>query len=120
MTLLENLYHHYGTAQTRYKMVVLPVLVGECSLGIGSDAIQHFIDGRLNIDSLKKPSQYINGMENLLYLTEIQKKFQIGLLSILPELYTKKLNIKPFSGIKQAIDHVLKTQGQKQKIQVVT
>ena len=98
----------------------LAVLLGECNFGIGSDAIQRFIDGRLNIDSLKKPSQYINGMENLLYLTEIQKKFQIGLLSILPELYTKKLNIKPFSGIKQAIDHVLKTQGQKQKIQVVS
>tara|TARA_B100000586_G_C20054521_1_gene403503 strand:- start:61 stop:1143 length:1083 start_codon:yes stop_codon:yes gene_type:complete len=96
------------------------ILVGECSFGIGSDAIQRFIDGQLNLDSLKKPSQYINDMENLLYLTETQKKFQIGLLSILPELYTKKLNMKPFSGIKQTIDHVLKTLGQKQKVQVVT
>ena len=96
------------------------ILVGECSLGIGSDAIQHFIEGRLNIDRLKKPSQYIPGMENLLYLTETQKKFQIGLLSILPEFYTKKLNIKPFNGIKQIIDYVLKIQGQKQKVQVVT
>jgi hypothetical protein len=74
----------------------------------------------LNIDRLKKPSQYITGMENLLYLTETQKKFQIGLLSILPQFYTKKLNIKPFNGIKQIIDHVLKIQGQKQKVQVVT
>jgi len=89
-------------------------------LGIGSDAIQHFIEGRLNIDRLKKPSQYITGMENLLYLTETQKKFQIGLLSILPQFYAKKLNIKPFNGIKQIIDHVLKIQGQKQKVQVVT
>ena len=96
------------------------ILVGECSLGIGSDAIQHFIEGRLNIDRLKKPSQYIPGMENLLYLTETQKKFQIGLLSILPEFYTKKLNIKSFNGIKQIIDYVLKIQGQKQKVQVVT
>jgi len=96
------------------------ILVGECQLGIGSDAIQHFIEGRLSIDRLKKPSQYVTGMENLLYLTEIQKKFQIGLLSILPQFYTKKLNIKPFNGIKQIIDHVLKIQGQKQKVQVVT
>ena len=94
--------------------------MGECNLGVGSDAIQRFIEGRLNIDDLKKPSQYVNGMENLLYLTEIQKKIQVGLLSILPEFYTKKLNIKPFSGIKQVIDHVLKTQGQKQKIQVIS
>ena len=96
------------------------ILVGECRLGIGSDAIQYFIEGRLNIDRLKKPSQYITGMENLLYLTETQKKFQIGLLSILPQFYAKKLNIKPFNGIKQIIDHVLKIQGQKQKVQVVT
>ena len=96
------------------------ILVGECGLGIGSDAIQYFIEGRLNIDRLKKPSQYITGMENLLYLTETQKKFHVGLLSILPQFYTKKLNIKPFDGIKQIINHVLKIQGQKQKVQVVT
>ena len=96
------------------------VLLGECKQGIGSDAIQHFIDGRMNIDELKKPAEYVDGMENLLYLTEIQKRFKIGLLSILPEFYTKKLNMKSFSGIKQVIDHILKTHGQMQKIQVVT
>jgi hypothetical protein len=96
------------------------VLVGECKFGIDLEAIQHFIEGHLSIDSLKKPSHYVNGMENLLYLTEIQKKFQIGLLSTLPQFYTKKLNIKSFNGIKQIIDHVLKIQGQKQKVQVVT
>jgi hypothetical protein len=41
-------------------------------------------------------------------------------LSVLPQFYTKKLNIKPFDGIKQIIDHILKIQGQKQKVQVVT
>jgi hypothetical protein len=96
------------------------VLLGECNLGVGSDAIQHFIDGRMNIDGLKKPVEYVDGMEDLLYLTGIQKKFQIGLLSILPEFYTKKLGIKSFNGIKQVIDYILKTQGQKQKVQVVS
>ena len=59
-------------------------------------------------------------MENLLYLTEIQKKFQIGILSILPEFYTKKLNMLPFNGIKKVMDHILKTQGQNQKIKVIS
>ena len=31
----------------------IAILVGECRLGIGSDALQHFIDCRLNIDLLK-------------------------------------------------------------------
>ena len=98
----------------------LAILLAECKLGIGSDGIQSFIDGRINLDYLKKPSQYIDNMENLLYITEIQKKFQIGLLSILPTHYTKKLNMISFNGIKQAIDYVLKNQGQKQKVEVIS
>ena len=98
----------------------LAILLAECKLGIGSDGIQSFIDGRISLDYLKKPSQYIDNMENLLYITEIQKKFQIGLLSILPTHYTKKLNMIPFNGIKQVMDYVLKNQGQKQKVEVIS
>jgi hypothetical protein len=98
----------------------LAILLAECNLGIGSDGIQSFIDGRINTDRLKKPSQYIDGMENLLYITETQKKFQLGLVSILPTHYTKKLNMKLFNGIKQAMDYVLKNQGQKQKVEVIS
>ena len=98
----------------------LAILIAECNLGVGSDGIQSFIDGRMNMDHLKKPSQYIDGMENLLYIAETQKKFQLGLLSILPIYYTKKLNMKPFNGIKQVMDYVLKNQGQKQKVEVIS
>ena len=98
----------------------LAILLAECKLGIGSDGIQSFIDGRINLDYLRKPSQYIDDMENLLYITEIQKRFQIGLLSILPTHYTKKLNMISFDGIKQVMDYVLKNQGQKQKVEVIS
>ncbi|TMR67803.1 transcriptional regulator, partial [Streptococcus pseudopneumoniae] len=43
-----------------------------------------------------------------------------GMVSILPEFYLKKLNIISFGGIKQAMDHILKSQGIKQKIAVVS
>jgi len=49
----------------------LAILLAEGKLGVGSDGIQSFIDGRINLDYLKKPSQYIDNMENLLYITEI-------------------------------------------------
>ena len=98
----------------------LAILLSECKYGIGSEAISHFIDGRLNLNRLKKPSKYIDGMEDLLYLSEIQKKFQVGILSVLPTFYTKKLNLVPFNGIKQVVDYILKTQGQKQKVQVIS
>jgi len=74
----------------------------------------------MNLDRLKKPSQYIDDMENLLYIAETQKKFQLGLLTVLPTHYTKKLNMKSFDGFKQTMDHVLKNQGQKQKVEVIS
>jgi len=98
----------------------LAILLAECKLGIGSDGIQSFIDGRMNLENLRRPSQYVDGMENLLYITEIQKKFQLGLLSILPTHYTKKLNMMSFDGIKQVMDYILKNQGQKQKVEVIS
>jgi len=98
----------------------LGILVAECKFGIGADGIQSVIDGRIDIEHLKKPTQYVAGMENLLYINEMKKKFQFGLLSILPTHYSKKLNMIPFNGIKQVMDYVLKNQGQKQKVEVIS
>ena len=98
----------------------LAVLLAECTHGIGSSAIQYYIEGQMSLDRLKKPAKYINGMETLLFLTELQKKFQVGMVSILPEFYLKKLNILSFSGVAQAMNHILKVQGARQKVVVVS
>lgn len=98
----------------------LAILVAECKGGLGSSALQQYIEDRFPLDKLRNPSKYINGMEDLLFLTEVQKNFQIGLVSILPEFYTKKLNMVNLSGIKDSMDYILKTQGSRQKIVVVT
>ena len=58
-------------------------------------------------------------MENLLYLSEIQKRFQVGLVSILPEVYVKKLNMIPIGGVRKSMDYILKNQSQRQKVQVI-
>jgi len=97
----------------------LSILVAECKSGLGSNALQQFIEGRLSIDQLRNPIKYVDGMEDLLFLSEIQKNFQIGLVSILPEYYVKKLNMISLSGIKPSLDYILKTQGPRQKITVV-
>lgn len=94
-------------------------LLGECKAGIGSEAILQFIEGRMSVERLQKPAKYVDGMEDLLYLTEIQKKLQIGMVSILPELYIKKLNMKLFDGVKETLQYVLKHQGARQKISIV-
>jgi len=98
----------------------LTILVAECKSGLGSDAIQQYIEDRLTLEQLRNPTKYIYGMEDLLFLSEIQKKFQIGLVSILPEFYAKKLNMVSLAGIKYSMDYILKTQGARQKVAVVT
>ncbi|HWY36535.1 MAG TPA: transcriptional regulator [Nitrosopumilaceae archaeon] len=98
----------------------LAILLAECHNGVGSEAIQQYIEGRMSLDRLQNPAKYVDGMEDLLFLIETQKKFQIGIVSILPEFYTKKLDILSFGGIKHAMDHILKTQGARQKISIVS
>jgi len=97
----------------------LAILVAECKGGLGSDALQQYIENRLTLEQLKNPTKYISGMEDLLFLTEIQKNFQIGLVSILPEFYVKKLELISLPGIKYSMDYILKTQGARQKVAVI-
>lgn len=99
----------------------LAILLAECKNGLGSDAIQQYVEGRMSLDRLKSPARYVDGMEDLLFLTEIGKKFKIGIVSILPHFYTRdKLSMIPFGGTKEAMDYVLKTYGERQKIAIVS
>ena len=97
----------------------LAILVAECKGGLGSESLQQYIEDRFPIEKLQNPTKYIEGMEDLLFLFEVQKNFQIGLVSILPEFYAKKLNLITLSGIKDSMDYILKTQGARQKVAVV-
>ena len=40
----------------------LAILLAECKFGIGSEAIQQYIEGRLSIERLRNPTKYISGM----------------------------------------------------------
>lgn len=98
----------------------LAILLAECKNGLGSEALLQYAEGSMSLDRLKSPAKYVDGMENLLFLTEIQKQFKIGIVSILPHHYTKdKLAMIPFGGTKESMEYVLKTHGERQKAIVV-
>ena len=97
----------------------LCVLVAECSRGLGSDALRMHIEGRLPSEGLRNPSAYVGGMEDLLFLHDVQKKCQIALVSVLPELYTGSLDIIPLAGMRQTVRYVQEKQGTRQKMSVV-
>lgn len=104
---------------TSIKNQGLIILVAECMGGLGSETFQKLIDGRITPEKIKNASKYEDGMENLLYMSEVQKNSQIALASILPELYVKKLGMIPLDGIKKSMDYILKNQGPRQKVQVI-
>ncbi len=99
----------------------LVILLAECKNGLGSEAIQQFVEGGMSLDRLKNPAKYVDGMEDLLFLSEVQKTFKIGIVSILPQYYTKdKLAMIPFGGTKQAAEYVFKTYGERQKVAIIS
>ena len=112
---LNSIWNMYNSVKTDG----LVILLAECKIGIGSGAIQQYIDDRITVERIKNSTKYIDGMENLLYLQEIQKNLHIGLVSILPEFYLKKLDIKLLDGIKNSLDYILKIQGPNQKVKVI-
>ncbi len=112
---LSSLWNCYSVVKNQG----LVILLAECLNGLGSESLQQFIDGQLSIEKIKNGSRYIDGMENLLYLNELQKNIQIGLVSILPEVYIKKLNMIPFDAVKKGMDYILKNQGMRQKVQII-
>ena len=54
------------------------VMIAECKEGLGSAALQRYIEGRLDIDQISNPSEYISGLEDLLFLSNIKRDLNIG------------------------------------------
>ena len=87
------------------------ILIAENREGIGGGALQMFIEGRLKPEQLHQ-SPYIEGLEHLIYIEELQHKYELGLVSTLPHYYTKtKLGFTTYAGMKDIIDKLSEKQG---------
>ncbi len=98
----------------------LAILMAECGGGVGSTAIRQQIEDRLRTNSLRNPARYIDGMENLLFLSEVGRNLRIGIVSTLPEFYVKRLGMIPLGSAKHALQYILKNQGPRQKVLVAS
>ena len=96
------------------------VLFAESSGGLGTEALRRFVEGRIDADRIASAPAYVEGMEDLMYLSGVRARVQACLVSALPDLYVKKLGMVPLGGARQALAHVLKSKGARQKVLVVT
>ena len=98
------------------------VLLSENSGGLGGRALEMYVEGRLDIEqSRDNLSEYIEGLEHLIYIKELSQKYQLGIMSTLPQYYLKtKLGIKTYGGMKNVIEELLAKHGKNAKILVVS
>lgn len=87
------------------------ILLAENREGVGGGALQMFIEGRLKIDQLYQ-IPYIAGLEHLIYMEEMRKKYELGLVSTIPYYYSKiKLGFTTYEGAKNILDKLVERHG---------
>lgn len=96
------------------------ILLSENRDGLGRDALQMYVEGRLKIEEQIKTS-YIEGLEHLLYLQELrQKGLCLGIVSTLPQYYLNKLGFKTYIGLKNVLENLLTRYGKNHKVLVLS
>ena len=116
-TALNSLWNCIGSGMLRKGGTV--TLVCECRNGIGSGALQRYVEGR-SADDLTKCS-YIDGLEHLVYLNDIKQKFELSLVSALPKYYTSgKLGFARYSSMKEVVSACMAKHGKSHKSVVIS
>ncbi len=96
------------------------VLVAECRDGVGSEALQMYLTGRMTESFLRKGT-YVEGLEEISYVTELKERYSVTLLSSLPELYAGgKLRFRTARGSGEALAKVFSSVGRGAKLNIVT
>ena len=98
------------------------VLLSENSEGLGGRALEMLVEGRLDVHEYKHNlSEYIEGFEHLMYIKELSQKYELGIVSTLPQYYLKtKLGIKTYGSVKNVIEELLTKYGKNHKVLVLS
>jgi len=94
------------------------VLLSENKNGLENGALLQFIEGRLDLNDLKK-NIYIKDLEHINFLNVIRDKFKIYIISSIPKVYLHKLGLKPIPRVKDGLKTILFEQGKSSKILIV-
>lgn len=99
----------------------LAALLSENNMGLGCEALEMYVQERLDIQKhLEEKFQYLEGLEHILFLQELTKNYDLGIISTLPEYYLLKLGLVPFKSAKECYARVLLKFGRSQKILVIS
>jgi hypothetical protein len=92
------------------------ILLAENRDGLGEGALQMFVEGKMKIEDLDKKGFYVPGLEHLFYIQNLRQRYDLGILSTLPQYYLKKLGFECFGGAKDVLQKLLAKHGKNHKI----
>jgi hypothetical protein len=79
------------------------------------------VEDRLDVQKhLEERLPYLEGLEHIVYLKELTKDYELGIISTLPEYYLRRLGLVPFKGTKDYYQQALSRFGRSQKILIVS
>jgi len=111
---LYSLWNCIGILKTRGTAVLL----AENSDGLGEGALTMYLEGRLDLSKIKK-SNYINGLEHLLYIENLKGDYNLGLVSSIPFYYAKtKFGLNTYDNIKNVLENLLSHYGKSNKVMI--
>jgi hypothetical protein len=96
------------------------LLIAECSDGIGSTALEMLVTGRMSGVGERKREKYVDGLEEVFYLSKLKEEYDVMLLSGMPETYAgSKLGLTTARGSGEAVGRMLNKVGRSGKLNVV-
>jgi hypothetical protein len=96
-------------------------LLAENRQGIGGGALQMFIEGKLKIEDARTSSSYINGLEHILFIEALKQKYELCILSSIPQYYLRTLlGFTTYRGMKDILQDLLGKHGKQHKILAVS
>ena len=95
------------------------LLMAECSEGVGSPALEMLVTGQMS-GGERKREKYVDGLEEVFYLSKLKEEYDVLLLSGLPETYARsKLGLTTAKGSAEAVGRMLNKVGRTGKMNVV-
>jgi hypothetical protein len=101
------------------KRNAIVVIISENNKGFGSKAIEKFAYGEIKLEDYEN-SNYIEGLEHLMFINELREKYSMAILSSLPKYYLKEIfGFKIFSNIQEAAENILDMNGKSHRISII-
>lgn len=120
LTLAESLNSLWNSLQI-IKEKGSAILLAESRNGLGAQALQMFVEGRLNPNEPKKSKTYIDGQEHITFIQETAQRYDLGIISTLPEYYLKnKLGFSTYNSLKEVLDNLMSRHGKHHKVLVLS